>query len=148
MHARIWSASSTRAYWGGGTAIRCAIYRSPSSSLREIAWLTAMSFAVVCIYITVILYISCSVQSCQPSSIISSLATMKTFILATLASQVCGHAIWQDLWVNGVDKGNTCARLPGTSYVSNSPVTVSEEVTHSHEAKLIHISTQIERNLE
>lgn len=48
---------------------------------------------------------------------------MKIFILATFASQVCGHAIWQDLWVNGVDKGNTCARLPGTSYVSNSPVT-------------------------
>jgi cellulase len=50
---------------------------------------------------------------------------MKTLILSALASQVLGHAIWQDLWVNGVDKGSTCVRLPGTSYVSNSPVTVN-----------------------
>jgi hypothetical protein len=50
---------------------------------------------------------------------------MKSLILSALVTQVVGHAIWQDLWVNGVDKGSTCVRLPGTSYVSNSPVTVS-----------------------
>lgn len=49
---------------------------------------------------------------------------MKSLIFSALATQVAGHAIWQDLWVNGVDKGSTCVRLPGTSYVSNSPVTV------------------------
>jgi cellulase len=50
---------------------------------------------------------------------------MKSFLLSALATQVAGHAIWQDMWVNGIDKGSTCVRLPGSSYVSNSPVTVS-----------------------
>jgi cellulase len=50
---------------------------------------------------------------------------MKSFLLSALATQAVGHAIWQDMWVNGVDKGSTCVRLPGSSYVSNSPVTVS-----------------------
>jgi hypothetical protein len=54
------------------------------------------------------------------------LLTMKSLILSLLATQASAHAIWQDLWVNGVDKGNTCVRLPGTSYVSNSPVTVQQ----------------------
>lgn len=36
-----------------------------------------------------------------------------------LAATVSGHATFQDLWVNGVDKVGTCARLP----TSNSPVT-------------------------
>ncbi|CAI6335660.1 unnamed protein product [Periconia digitata] len=46
---------------------------------------------------------------------------MKTFVIATaLAIQhASGHAIFQDLWVNGVDKSNTCVRMPS----SNSPVT-------------------------
>ncbi|KAL5118389.1 hypothetical protein ACEQ8H_003738 [Pleosporales sp. CAS-2024a] len=48
---------------------------------------------------------------------------MKSLIVSTFAAQALGHAIWQDLWVNGVDKASTCVRLPGTSYVSNSPVT-------------------------
>jgi hypothetical protein len=59
------------------------------------------------------------------SSITPTIAAMKSLILSALVTQVVGHAIWQDLWVNGVDKGSTCVRLPGTSYVSNSPVTVS-----------------------
>jgi hypothetical protein len=50
---------------------------------------------------------------------------MKSLVFSTLITQAISHAIWQDLWVNGVDKGSTCVRLPGTSYVSNSPVTVS-----------------------
>ncbi|ORY11490.1 glycoside hydrolase [Clohesyomyces aquaticus] len=44
---------------------------------------------------------------------------MKSLILACLAAHVAGHAIWQDLWVNGVDKGSTCIRMPS----SNTPVT-------------------------
>jgi hypothetical protein len=56
---------------------------------------------------------------------------MKSLILSAFATQVVGHAIWQDLWVNGVDKGSTCVRLPGTSYVSNSPVTVRRLFTIS-----------------
>lgn len=48
---------------------------------------------------------------------------MKTFLLAAVAGfaahQVAGHATWQELWVDGVDKGSTCARLP----TSNSPIT-------------------------
>ncbi|KAI5857459.1 lytic polysaccharide monooxygenase [Durotheca rogersii] len=35
------------------------------------------------------------------------------------ATRVAGHATFQDLWVNGVDMGESCARLP----LSNSPVT-------------------------
>lgn len=54
------------------------------------------------------------------------IAAMKTFILSTLATQALGHAIFQQLWVDGVDKGTSCTRLPGTNYVSNSPVSVSK----------------------
>ncbi|KAF2691877.1 lytic polysaccharide monooxygenase [Lentithecium fluviatile CBS 122367] len=45
---------------------------------------------------------------------------MKTFILASALAiqQAAGHAIFQQLWVNGVDKSNTCIRMPG----SNTPV--------------------------
>ncbi|KAK4249676.1 glycoside hydrolase [Corynascus novoguineensis] len=47
---------------------------------------------------------------------------MKSFTLATLAAlagNAAAHATFQALWVNGVDYGSQCARLPG----SNSPVT-------------------------
>lgn len=46
---------------------------------------------------------------------------MKSFIVASALAiqQVAGHAIFQDLWVDGVDKSNTCIRMPG----SNTPVT-------------------------
>ncbi|KAF2271047.1 hypothetical protein CC78DRAFT_563615 [Lojkania enalia] len=46
---------------------------------------------------------------------------MKSLILASALAiqQAAGHAIFQDLWVDGVDKGSTCVRMPG----SNSPVT-------------------------
>ncbi|KAI1171088.1 carbohydrate-binding module family 1 protein [Nemania sp. FL0916] len=40
------------------------------------------------------------------------------------ASRVAAHATFQDLWINGVDFGATCARLP----LSNSPV---QDVTSS-----------------
>lgn len=41
-------------------------------------------------------------------------------LLAALAArEVASHATFQDLWVNGVDYGAQCARLP----LSNSPVT-------------------------
>ncbi|KAF1958930.1 hypothetical protein CC80DRAFT_558511 [Byssothecium circinans] len=46
---------------------------------------------------------------------------MKVFILtcALAAQQAAGHAIFQQLWVNGVDKSNTCVRAPS----GNTPVT-------------------------
>jgi len=47
---------------------------------------------------------------------------MKSFALATLAAlagNAAAHATFQDLWVDGVDYGSQCARLPQ----SNSPVT-------------------------
>lgn len=48
---------------------------------------------------------------------------MKSFTAAALAAlwaqNAAAHATFQQLWVNGVDFGNQCARLPG----SNSPVT-------------------------
>lgn len=49
---------------------------------------------------------------------------MKSLILSILTTQALGHALFQQLWVNGVDKGSTCVRLPGTNYASNSPVSV------------------------
>jgi hypothetical protein len=77
------------------------------------------------------------------SSITPRLATMKCLIFSALATQVLGHAIWQDLWVNGVDKGSTCVRLPGTSYVSNSPVTVSHSLNIGSSSMLIALSERI-----
>ncbi|KAF2741458.1 hypothetical protein EJ04DRAFT_480857 [Polyplosphaeria fusca] len=38
--------------------------------------------------------------------------------LAFAIQQAAGHALFQDLWVNGVDKSTTCVRLPS----GNSPV--------------------------
>lgn len=47
----------------------------------------------------------------------SSLLTILTAAFA--AREVTGHAIFQQLWVDGTDYGSTCNRLP----TSNSPVT-------------------------
>jgi cellulase len=48
---------------------------------------------------------------------------MKSFSVALVGAMLAGnaaaHATFQDLWVNGVDMGAQCARLPP----SNSPVT-------------------------
>ena len=47
---------------------------------------------------------------------------MKSFTLATLAAlagNAAAHATFQQLWVDGVDYGSQCARVPS----SNSPVT-------------------------
>jgi Glycosyl hydrolase family 61. len=48
---------------------------------------------------------------------------MKTLSLAALAAlwaqKAAAHAMFQQLWVDGVDYGTQCARVPG----SNSPVT-------------------------
>ncbi|EJF60634.1 hypothetical protein DICSQDRAFT_137375 [Dichomitus squalens LYAD-421 SS1] len=43
----------------------------------------------------------------------------KLLIAATLAATVAAHATFQELWINGVDQGSSCVRLPQ----SNSPVT-------------------------
>ncbi|KAK2753522.1 glycosyl hydrolase family 61 [Colletotrichum kahawae] len=40
-------------------------------------------------------------------------------LAASMANMVAGHAIFQQLWVNGEDKESTCVRMPA----SNSPVT-------------------------
>lgn len=40
-------------------------------------------------------------------------------VTALSASRVAAHATFQDLWINGVDQGETCVRLPQ----SNSPLT-------------------------
>ncbi|KAI1103491.1 glycoside hydrolase [Jackrogersella minutella] len=45
--------------------------------------------------------------------------TLFATVTALSATRVAGHATFQDLWIDGVDKGATCARLP----LSNSPVT-------------------------
>jgi cellulase len=39
-------------------------------------------------------------------------------IAALAATEVAAHATFQQLWVNGVDQGSSCVRLPN----SNSPV--------------------------
>ncbi|KAH8894484.1 hypothetical protein GQ53DRAFT_744672 [Thozetella sp. PMI_491] len=46
-------------------------------------------------------------------------ATISAGLLALAAKNVAAHATFQQLWVDGVDQGSTCARLP----LSNSPVT-------------------------
>ncbi|KAL0934350.1 glycosyl hydrolase family 61 [Colletotrichum truncatum] len=40
-------------------------------------------------------------------------------LTASMANMVAGHAIFQQLWVNGEDQSSTCVRMPA----SNSPVT-------------------------
>ncbi|ETW79866.1 glycoside hydrolase family 61 protein [Heterobasidion irregulare TC 32-1] len=40
-------------------------------------------------------------------------------LVASLAASASAHATFQEMWVNGVDQGNYCVRLPA----SNSPVT-------------------------
>ena len=52
---------------------------------------------------------------------LSKEAIMKSFLLASALAvqQIAAHSIFQQLWVDGVDKGSTCIRMPG----SNSPVT-------------------------
>ncbi len=44
---------------------------------------------------------------------------VKLAVAASLVASVAAHATFQELWVNGVDQGTSCARLPA----SNSPVT-------------------------
>ncbi|OHE91868.1 glycosyl hydrolase family 61 [Colletotrichum orchidophilum] len=39
-------------------------------------------------------------------------------LTASMANMVAGHAIFQQLWVNGVDQASSCVRMPA----SNSPV--------------------------
>lgn len=38
---------------------------------------------------------------------------------AALIASVAAHATFQEMWINGVDQGSSCVRLP----LSNSPVT-------------------------
>ncbi|KAI1372820.1 lytic polysaccharide monooxygenase [Hypoxylon crocopeplum] len=46
-------------------------------------------------------------------------STLFAAVAALGATHVASHATFQNLWLNGVDMGGTCARLP----LSNSPVT-------------------------
>ena len=43
----------------------------------------------------------------------------KLAIAASLIGGAAAHATFQELWINGVDQGSSCVRLPQ----SNSPVT-------------------------
>ncbi|KAI0641488.1 glycoside hydrolase family 61 protein [Trametes meyenii] len=43
----------------------------------------------------------------------------KLVVAASLAASVAAHATFQEMWINGVDQGSSCVRLPQ----SNSPVT-------------------------
>lgn len=45
-------------------------------------------------------------------------ATLISVLSALAATEVAAHATFQQLWVNGVDQGSSCARLP----LSNSPI--------------------------
>lgn len=46
-------------------------------------------------------------------------STIYAAVIALAANKVAGHATWQQLWVEGVDFGTQCARVP----LSNTPVT-------------------------
>jgi len=46
-------------------------------------------------------------------------ASVFSVVVAMAATQVAGHSIFQELWVNGVDQQSTCARMP----TSNNPIT-------------------------
>lgn len=44
---------------------------------------------------------------------------VKLALAASLVASAAAHSTFQELWINGVDQGSSCARLPQ----SNSPVT-------------------------
>lgn len=46
-------------------------------------------------------------------------STLFTTLAALAVQEVAAHATFQDFWINGVDYGAQCIRLP----LSNSPVT-------------------------
>jgi cellulase len=46
-------------------------------------------------------------------------STIFALAAALSATQVASHATFQDLWINGVDQGETCVRMP----TSNNPMT-------------------------
>ena len=46
-------------------------------------------------------------------------STIFALAAALSATQVASHATFQDLWINGVDQGETCVRMPS----SNNPMT-------------------------
>lgn len=50
--------------------------------------------------------------------------------VASLVASATAHATFQEMWVNGVDQGSFCVRLPQ----SNSPVT---DVTSDVSAELM-----------
>lgn len=59
-------------------------------------------------------------------------------IAASLVASAAAHATFQELWINGVDQGSSCVRLP----LSNSPVTsvttdVCRNLFHSHVLDLL-----------
>lgn len=57
----------------------------------------------------------------QASPLVASLSTMftKLAVFASVLASAAAHATFQEMWVNGVDQGSWCVRLPQ----SNSPVT-------------------------
>jgi cellulase len=57
----------------------------------------------------------------RKNSLFATLAKMLLSFAATACfiASAAAHATFQELWINGVDQGSSCVRLP----VSNSPVT-------------------------
>ena len=52
------------------------------------------------------------------SRVSQSMIVSRVFASAALIASVVAHATWQELWINGVDYGGSCVRLPS----SNNPV--------------------------
>ena len=55
----------------------------------------------------------------QPIGKPPSKMLVKFAVAASLVACAAAHATFQELWINGVDQGSSCVRLPQ----SNSPVT-------------------------
>lgn len=62
---------------------------------------------------------------------------LKLAAVATIVASVAAHATFQELWVNGVDQGSYCVRLPA----SNNPVT---SVTSTVSNSWIYIAFELE----
>jgi hypothetical protein len=55
----------------------------------------------------------------SPSKLISAMLSKLFLAAAALATHASAHATFQAMWINGVDYGSACVRVP----LSNSPVT-------------------------
>ena len=56
-------------------------------------------------------------------------------VLVSLVASAAAHATFQAMWVNGVDQGSWCVRMP----LSNSPVTSVTSNVRIHKGKRFHL---------